>query len=149
MSFGKNNILSIGQNCHIGGFMEMLGDGNEITIGSRTGISQGVRLTAHGGKQIRIGERCIIADLTDIRTTDSHSILNAEGERINPDESIEIGDRVWLTRQVMVLKGAIIGHDVVIGPRSIITKNIPPNTLAIGIPAKVVRTGITWLIESI
>ncbi|MEC4818493.1 MAG: acyltransferase, partial [Scytonema sp. PMC 1069.18] len=62
---------------------------------------------------------------------------------------IEIGDRVWLTRQVMVLKGAIIGHDVVIGPRSIITKNIPPNTLAIGIPAKVVRTGITWLIESI
>jgi acetyltransferase-like isoleucine patch superfamily enzyme len=146
---GKDNVLSIGQNCELGGFMEMLGDGNEITIGSRTQISTDVRLTAHGGKHIRIGERCMIADLTDIRTTDSHSILNAEGLRVNPDESIEIGDRVWLTRQVMVLKGAIIGSDVVIGPRSMINKNIPPNTLAIGIPAKVVRTGITWLFESI
>ncbi|MBW4566496.1 MAG: hypothetical protein KME31_00335 [Tolypothrix carrinoi HA7290-LM1] len=91
----------------------------------------------------------MIANLTDIRTTDSHSILNAEGDRINPDESIEIGDRVWLTREVMVLKGAEIGSDVVIGARSIVTKKIPPNTLAIGIPAKVVRTNITWLVESI
>jgi acetyltransferase-like isoleucine patch superfamily enzyme len=146
---GNNNKLSIGKNCIIDGFMEMCGNGNEITIGSKTLISENVRLVAHGGKHIRIGERCQIADCTDIRTTDSHSILNAEGERINSDESIEIGDRVWLTREVMVLKGAIIGSDSVIGPRSIITKQIPSNVLAIGIPAKVARTNITWLIESI
>lgn len=146
---GNDNVLSIGKNCDIDGFMEMFGNGNEIIIGSRTQISENVRLVAHGGTRIRIGERCVIADLTDIRTTDSHSILNAEGDRINPDESIEIGDRVWLTREVMVLKGADIGSDVVIGPRSIITKKIPPNTLAIGIPAKVVRTNITWVVESI
>jgi acetyltransferase-like isoleucine patch superfamily enzyme len=146
---GNDNILSIGRNCNIGGFMEMFGNGNEIIIGNGTWISENVRLVAHGGKRIRIGERCLIANLTDIRTTDSHSILNAEGDRINPDESIEIGDRVWLTREVMVLKGADIGSDTVIGPRSIITQKIPSNTVAIGIPAKVVRTNITWLVESI
>jgi len=146
---GNNNKLSIGKNCIVCGFIEMFGNGNEITIGSETITSGNVRLVAHGGKHIRIGERCQIADCTDIRTTDSHSILNAEGQRINPDESIEIGDRVWLTREVMVLKGAIIGSDSVIGPRSIIAKQIPSNSLAIGIPAKVVRTNITWLIESI
>ncbi|MEH2023994.1 acyltransferase [Nostoc sp.] len=146
---GNDNILSIGKNCDIDGFVEILGNSSEMTIGNRTHISNDVRLIAHGGKSIRIGEGCIIADLTDIRTTDSHSILNTEGDRINPDENIEIGDRVWLTREVMVLKGAIIGSDVVIGPRSIITKKIPPNTLAIGIPAKVVRTNITWLVKSI
>jgi acetyltransferase-like isoleucine patch superfamily enzyme len=146
---GNDNVLSIGKNCDIGGFMEMFGNGNKITIGNRTQISENVRLVAHRGTRIRIGERCMIANLTDIRTTDSHSILNAEGDRINPDESIEIGDRVWLTREVMVLKGAEIGSDVVIGARSIVTKKIPPNTLAIGIPAKVVRTNITWLVESI
>ena len=146
---GNDNLLSIGKNCDLNGFMEMSGNGNEIIIGNRTEISENVRLVAHGGKRIKIGEKCLIADFTDIRTTDSHSILNAEGDRINPDENIEIGDRVWLTREVMVLKGADIGSDTVIGPRSIITKKIPSNALAIGIPAKVVRTNITWLVESI
>ena len=146
---GKNNLLSIGKNCDIDGFVEIFGDGSEITIGDRTQISSAVRLIAHAGKSIRIGESCAIADMTSIRTTDSHSILNAEGDRLNPDENIEIGDRVWLTREVMVLKGAIIGSDVVIGSRSIVTQEIPANSLAIGIPVKVVRTNITWLIESI
>ena len=147
--YGNNNKISIGKNCIVGGFMEMCGNGNEITIGSNTIFSENVRLTAHGGKYIKIGERCVIADLSDIRTTDSHSILNAEGDRINPDESIEIGDRVWLAREVIVLKGAIIGSDSVIGSRSIVTKKVPCNVVAVGSPAKVVRTGITWLLESI
>jgi acetyltransferase-like isoleucine patch superfamily enzyme len=146
---GNDNILSIGKNCDLNGFIEMFGNGNEIAIGSRTEIASDVCLFAHGGTRIKIGERCLIADSTHIRTTDSHSILNAEGERINPDESIEIGDHVWLTREVMVFKGAHIGSDVVIGPRSIVTKNIPPNTLAMGIPARVARTNITWSVESI
>ncbi|MEO1376958.1 MAG: acyltransferase [Cyanobacteria bacterium J06635_10] len=147
--YGNNNKISIGKNCHIGGFMEMFGNGNEIIIGSQTIISENVRLTAHEGKHIKIGEECLIADFTDIRTTDSHSILNADGERVNPDESIEIGDRVWLTREVMILKGTIIGSDSVIGTRSIVTKEVPSNVLATGIPARVVRENISWLVESI
>ncbi len=63
-------------------------------------------------------------------------------DRINPDESIEIGD-ASLRQQA---KERFLAHprsdNVVIGLRSIITKKIPPNTLAIGIPAKVVRTNI-------
>ncbi|NLQ06390.1 hypothetical protein FLW85_14895 [Cylindrospermopsis raciborskii MVCC19] len=109
----------------------------------------GVRFIAHGGKYIRIGEKCLIARSTDIRTTDSHSILNAEGERINPDESIEIGDRVWIAKEVMILKGTIIGSDSVIGARSIVTKKVLSNVVAVGIPARVVQTNISWLIESI
>lgn len=146
---GNNNKLKIGGNCTISGFIEMFGDNNEISIGKDTLISSDVRLTAHRGKHIKIGERCLIADLTDIRTTDSHSILNDQKERINYDESVEIGDRVWLAREVMVLKGAIIGNDVVIGPRSVVSQKIPPNTVAVGFPARVVRTNTTWLVESI
>ncbi|NET73164.1 MAG: acyltransferase, partial [Sphaerospermopsis sp. SIO1G2] len=143
---GNNNKLKIGENCTISGFIEMFGDGNEISIGKDTLISSDVRLTAHRGKHIKIGERCLIADLTDIRTTDSHSILNDQKERINYDESVEIGDRVWLAREVMVLKGTIIGNDVVIGPRSVVSQKIPPNSIAVGFPARVVRTNTTWLV---
>ncbi|MBG0742672.1 MAG: acyltransferase [Cylindrospermopsis raciborskii KL1] len=146
--YGNNNTLIIGENCVVGGFLEMFGNGNEITIGTQT-LAAHTRLIAHGGKYIRIGEKCLIAGSTDIRTTDSHSILNAEGERINPDESIEIGDRVWIAREVMILKGTVIGSDSVIGARSVVTKKVPSNVVAVGIPARVVRTNISWLIESI
>lgn len=146
--YGNNNRLIIGENSVVGGLLEMFGNGNEITIGTQT-LAPHTRLIAHGGKYIRIGEKCLIAGSTDIRTTDSHSILNAEGERINPDESIEIGDRVWIAREVMILKGTVIGSDSVIGARSVVTKKVPSNVVAVGIPARVVRTNISWLIESI
>jgi acetyltransferase-like isoleucine patch superfamily enzyme len=141
---GNHNKLIIGKDCIVCGFMEICGDGNEITIGDYSIISENVRITAHGGKYIRIGSSCVIANLSDIRTTDSHSIFDAQGDRINCDKNIEIGDRVWLAREVIVLKGAIISNDSVIGARSIVTKEIPPNSLAAGIPARIVKKDITW-----
>ena len=53
---GNNNKLSIGKNCIVGGFIEMFTNGNFITIGDRTITSGNVRLVAHGGKYIRIGQ---------------------------------------------------------------------------------------------
>ena len=141
---GNNNLLSIGKNCSVSGFIEIIGDSGEITIGNRSMIAASVRIIAHTEKKIEIGEDCMIADLTDIRTTDSHSILNSEGERINHDKDIKIGDRVWITREVVVLKGSIIGSDSVIGIRSIVNKEIPANSLAVGNPARVVQKNITW-----
>ncbi|TAE60496.1 MAG: acyltransferase [Nostocales cyanobacterium] len=141
---GNNNKLVIANKCLVSGFIEMFGSGNEITIGQGTGIL-GVGLTAHAGKYIKIGEKCLIARGTDIRTTDSHPIWDEDGKRINPDDSIEIGDRVWIAPETKILKGTIIGNDVVIGTRSLLNKSIiPSNTLAAGSPAKVVRENITW-----
>jgi len=142
---GNDNLLFIDEKCYIDGSVEMFGNANKIIIGRET-IIMGVTLIAHGGKSIKIGNNCVITELTNIRTTDSHPILNEVGERINPDESVEIGDRVWLTREVIVLRGAVIGSDVVIGTRSIVGKEIPSNVVALGIPARVVRSGTTWII---
>ncbi|NET02571.1 MAG: acyltransferase [Sphaerospermopsis sp. SIO1G2] len=141
---GHNNKLVIGKNSLVSGFIEMFGNDNEITIGQNTGML-GVGLTAHEGKYIKIGDKCLIARGTDIRTTDSHPIWDQEGKRINPDANIEIGDRVWIAPDTKILKGTIIGNDVVIGTRSLLNKStIPSNTLAAGSPAKIVRENITW-----
>src|SRR5690606_23085094 len=121
----------------------MFGNNNRIEIG-RWSRLVGTTLIAHRGTEIKIGEYCMIAAKTDIRTTDSHPIFNLEDERINPDQDVEIHDRVWLARGVHVLKGAQIESDCVIGLRSLVTGFIPKNTIAAGIPAKVVKTGITW-----
>jgi acetyltransferase-like isoleucine patch superfamily enzyme len=50
-----------------------------------------------------------------------------------------IGDRVWLGANVTVLKGVTIGNDAVIGAGSVVTKDIPDGSIAVGVPAKVIK----------
>jgi acetyltransferase-like isoleucine patch superfamily enzyme len=51
-----------------------------------------------------------------------------------------IGNNVWLGSRSIILKGVTIGDNSVIGAMSLVTKDIPPNSVAGGIPAKVIRT---------
>jgi acetyltransferase-like isoleucine patch superfamily enzyme len=51
-----------------------------------------------------------------------------------------IGDRAWLGAKVIVLKGVTIGQNAVIGAGSVVTRDIPAYAVAVGIPARVIRT---------
>ena len=56
---GNHNCLSIGKGCITSGLIEMFGNSNEITIGDNSVLSNDVRITARGGKYIRIGSGCV------------------------------------------------------------------------------------------
>ena len=53
---------------------------------------------------------------------------------------IVIGSDVWIGTDVMIMSGVTIGHGAVIAARSVVTRDIPPYSLAGGVPAKVIRT---------
>lgn len=53
-------------------------------------------------------------------------------------------DHVWIGLNVVLLKGAVVGTDSVIGVNSVVTQEIPARSLAAGAPARVIRQGITW-----
>lgn len=143
---GKNNRLIVHEHCLLTGTIELFGDGNHIEIGKHTHLT-GTALIAHHGTKILIGENCLAATDTDIRTSDSHPIFDEEGNWINPDKDIIIHDRVWLARYVAVLKGSVIESDCVAGYKSLVSGHIPKNSICAGIPAKVVKQGITWQSE--
>lgn len=140
---GEGNELIIHENAYLVGDIQLHGNNNRVEIGQWSRLV-GTTLIAHKGTRITIGEHCMFANDTNIRTTDSHPIYNSEGDHINPDKDVVIHDRVWLARSVWVLKGAEIESDTVIGTRSLVTGFIPKNTVAGGSPAKVLKTGITW-----
>jgi acetyltransferase-like isoleucine patch superfamily enzyme len=139
---GNFNKLYIGKGIYTM-TLELIGDKNSIVIGDGCTIFNAF-MTAQDGKRIVIGEGCLFANPTYIRTTDHHPIFNAEGQRINPSEDVIIGDRVWLATHINVLKGARIESDVVVGVGAVVTGPIPANSIAAGVPARVVRSGITW-----
>jgi acetyltransferase-like isoleucine patch superfamily enzyme len=81
----------------------------------------------------------------DIRNGDSHSIFSQEsGKRINWAKNVEIGNHVWLGAHTQIIGGTKIGQNSIIGIRSLVNGAISENSIAVGIPAKVVKTGFTW-----
>jgi acetyltransferase-like isoleucine patch superfamily enzyme len=100
------------------------------------------------GKRCAIGERSTIANHAKITIGDD--FMSAGGLVLNSGShdtidltpqcmEIQIGNRVWCGQNVTVLSGVSIGDDVVIGACSLVTKSIPANSIAMGVPARIVR----------
>jgi acetyltransferase-like isoleucine patch superfamily enzyme len=89
---------------------------------------------------IQIGARCAISWGVEILDFDGHRISGSNGET----GPIWIGDDVWIGARAIVLKGVEIGEGAVVAAGSVVTRSIPPRSLAAGNPARVIRENVTW-----
>lgn len=142
---GSNNLVFIDEDVSfLEGSIYIEDDNNELHIGKGTMIYK-AELAVAEGCLLSIGERCLLSKEIRICTTDSHSIVNINtGERVNYASNICIGNHVWIGFRTSINKGVFIGEGSVVGGNSVVTKDIPEHTCAVGIPAKVVKTGIDW-----
>ncbi|QEW04297.1 sugar O-acetyltransferase [Microbacterium lushaniae] len=109
--------------------------GKNISLGKRIFINSGCRFQDQGG--IAIGDDCLIGHNAVIATL-QHDIHPARRGDLIPSPVV-IGRNVWLGANVTVLPGVTIGDDAVIGAGSVVTKDIPAASIAVGSPARVVR----------
>lgn len=102
---------------------------------------------AGDGGNIYVGNDCMIALGSILRSTDQHSIISCETkEKLNKSKDIVLGNHVWLAVGVTLLKGTSIDNGSIIGANSMISnKQIGENCLAVGNPARVVKENVTWL----
>jgi carbonic anhydrase/acetyltransferase-like protein (isoleucine patch superfamily) len=108
--------------------------GGRITIG-RDALLNGAML--HAKREISIGVECRLAFGSRIFDADLHALDRDTPERIEP---VRIGDRVWLGADVIVLRGVTIGDDVVVGAGSVVSRDLPSRCVAVGQPARPVRS---------
>jgi acetyltransferase-like isoleucine patch superfamily enzyme len=89
---------------------------------------------------VYIGKNTLIGYNVEILDSDFHEINPNNRKTGNPkSEKIIIGNNVWLGSNVKVLKGVRIGDNTIISSGSIVTKSIPSNVIAGGIPAKIIK----------
>lgn len=98
---------------------------------------------------IKIGDCCMMGPNVIVQSSDAHPIIKIEtGKAINRGADVEIGDHVWMTTNVMVMKGVKIANNCIIGANSIVSKDCPePNSIYAGTPAKLIKSGYNWNYE--
>lgn len=112
--------------------------GENISVGARTFINY--NLTALDVAAIRIGADCQIGPNVQLLTP-LHP-LDAEARRAHLEAAkpITVGDNVWIGGGAILLPGVTVGSDTVIGAGAVVTKDLPVGVLALGNPARVVRS---------
>lgn len=95
-----------------------------ITLGENVYITDGVKFITHDG-----GTLLYRKQIPDLEVT----------------KPIVVGNDVYFGNNVIVLPGVTIGNNVVVGAGAVVTKDIPDNSLAVGVPAKVIKTADEYL----
>lgn len=98
-------------------------------------ICPGVRISA--GDDITIGHSCMLASNVYITDSDWHDAYNRID--IGKTGGVRIDDNVWIGDSTIICKGVSIGKNSIIGAGAVVTRSVPPNTIAAGNPATVVK----------
>ncbi|MFF7445481.1 MULTISPECIES: maltose acetyltransferase domain-containing protein [unclassified Streptomyces] len=112
--------------------------GTNITIGARTFVNY--HLTALDVAPITIGEDCQIGPNVQLLTPTHPVEPQPRRDKLEAARPITIGDNVWLGGGAIVCPGVSIGDNSVIGAGAVVTKDVPANVVAVGNPARQVRT---------
>jgi acetyltransferase-like isoleucine patch superfamily enzyme len=111
-----------------------------ITVGDRCLIGKGSGIVGHLeiviGNDVWTGHHVYITD----QNHGYHDLGLPISRQVMPERPVSIGDGSWLGHGTVVLPGSTIGRHVVVGANSVVTGHIPDFSVAVGVPARVIRT---------
>ncbi len=125
----------------------MVYSGSRISVSHNAHLILGSGYMNHGGniacfEKIEIGNNVAISEFVTIRDSDNHHIEGIGNHQMT--QPIKIGNKVWIGMHATILKGVTIGDGAIVAAGAIVSKDVPPNTLVAGIPAKVIKENVNW-----
>jgi acetyltransferase-like isoleucine patch superfamily enzyme len=167
---GSNNHIRIGDFCSFANVTFWIrGDDNHVDISDGVKFARGGSLHIEDNQciiaigrnstfedahlaateprsRIVVGEDCMFAYDIDVRTGDSHSIIDmVTNRRINFAKDVSIDDHVWISAHCSILKGATIARNSVVATRSVVTKAFDREGIVLGgNPCRILKEQITW-----
>lgn len=148
---GNNHIVNIGNKCLFsrGSLIWFEDNDGYLEIGNNTLIEDVHFAVTEPFSKIVIGANCMFAYDIDIRTGDSHSIIDTTTQkRINFAKNVYIDEHVWLAAHCKVLKGVSIAKNSIVGTSAVVSKSIlEEGSISVGSPSKIVKTNINWEVK--
>jgi acetyltransferase-like isoleucine patch superfamily enzyme len=138
--------ISLGDNAHIVtaddrqvslSTWQFEANSGHIEIGDNCLLCPGVRIDS--ASRVKIGDNCMLAAGSYLTDADWHDIYDRT-RAVGTTRPVTLGENVWIGDGAIVCKGVTIGENSVIGAGSVVTQDIPPNVIAAGNPARVVKT---------
>lgn len=132
--------ITIGRNCEIHPLSMLLTHGGDISIGDNCSVNPYTIIYGVGGATIgngvRIAAHTTIIPENHVPGSDDVPLYLAGTTK----QGIHIEDNVWIGTGVRILDGVRIGRNAVIGAGSVVTRSIPADTTAVGVPARVIKS---------
>jgi acetyltransferase-like isoleucine patch superfamily enzyme len=137
--------FTTGKGCRLEAF-PIEGDNHVLFIGENVQINDYVHITAM--KNVSIGNNVLIASKVYISDSSHGSYSGNEDdsspyvvpqERKYNTKKVLINDNVWLGEMVTILPGVTIGSGTIVGANSVVSKDLPSNVIAVGVPAKAIK----------
>lgn len=124
----------------------------DIYSGAKVYVNKGATLRLGSGfinhnlnlscfKSISIGKGVVISENVTFRDSDDHSIVSSQRPMTQP---IIVGDHVWIGMNATILKGVRIGNGAIIAAGAVVTRDVPDNAMAGGVPARIIKTDVSW-----
>lgn len=139
LQIGRAGQIRFGRFAWIGHGTKIRCHEGVVEIGDKTVLGQECTISAY--QRVRIGEQCVIADRAmfidfDHVVSDPERAIRHQGIY---KRDVVVGSNVWIGYGVQVLRGVSIGDNAIIGSGAVVTRDIPANAVAAGIPARVIR----------
>ncbi|HOZ86300.1 MAG TPA: acyltransferase [Bacteroidia bacterium] len=149
---GDRDHIRLGNDTHIRGELMTMNYGGKIEIGDYCYLGEGSRIWS--GESVKIGSHVLISHNVNIFDTDNHELQyeeRAKGyvnllKRGQPAEKgsvktapVSIEDHVWISFNVIILKGVKIGKGAIVAAGSVVTRDIPAFCTVAGNPAKIIK----------
>ena len=162
-TFGKKSLIDptsvilnpqyikIGHDCTIGRFLVLTAYDSfnqeafapEIIIGDNCSIGDSAHITAINriivGNNFLAGKNILITDNSHGRSDGKKISIPPLKRHLYSSGPVIIGDNVWIGDKVSILPNVSIGDGCVIGTNAVVTKNVPPYSLVVGNPAKIIK----------
>jgi len=140
---GKTGRLIAGRGVRIArDCVIVVGGQGLLSLGTRTIVGPYTRIMA--ASEVRIGARCMISWNCSIFDSIGHRMWMQGQDEAEIEAPIVVGDDVWIGPYSIIMKGVTIGNNCIVGAGSVVRRDVPPNTLVYGNPARPAGTVDRW-----
>jgi acetyltransferase-like isoleucine patch superfamily enzyme len=136
---GRNARVVLGRWSWLGHGCKVRAHEGEVIVGAKTVLGQECTISAY--QHVAIGRECIVADRVMLIDFD-HGVVEVERPvRLQGiyKRDVNVGHNVWIGYGACILRGVTIGDNAIVGTSAVVTKDVEPNAVVAGAPARIVR----------